>query len=99
MPVQDYSLGLPFGKRVSEKRQIRLDHDLVTLRGGMATESVMDIDEATLDLLLDGKDAHVNTKERGDTILRFKGIPVGIGLVQEGGVLKNRLPRWIVQKS
>jgi 16S rRNA (cytosine1407-C5)-methyltransferase len=100
MPVSNYSLGLPFGKRVSEKRLIRLDHDLVTLRGQLAKDSVLDIDEATLDLLLDGKDARVSdTRQSGDTILLFNGMPVGIGLMQEGGLLKNRLPRWIVQKS
>lgn len=99
MPVVNYSLGLPFGKRVTEKRQVRLDHDLVTLRGMQARESVCEIDEATLDLLLDGKDAKVESKESGDTILMYKGMPVGVGLFQDGGLLKNRLPRWIVQKS
>ncbi len=97
MPVADYALGIPFGKKVDGTR-IRLDHDIAVFRGNLATKNVTDISEETLNLLLDGKDATCDESLRGDVILRFQNMAVGIGLAKEGH-LKNRLPRWIVQKS
>ncbi|MFA6523405.1 MAG: NOL1/NOP2/sun family putative RNA methylase [Candidatus Peribacteraceae bacterium] len=97
LPVSDYSLGLPIARRLEDHR-IRLDHDLATLRGHLATKSTMDLDEAALDLLLDGKDASADPALRGDMILRYRGLSVGLSLAKEGK-LWNRLPRWIVLKS
>ena len=59
---------------------------------------IVDIDEAALHLLLDGKDATTSSKERGDVFVRYEGLCVGMALAKDGH-LKNRLPRWMVQKS
>lgn len=98
MPVADYALGIPFGKIVEPAKRMRLDHDIIAFRGARATETITEIDQATLDLLLDGKDATCDPSLSGDVVLMFKGMPVGLGLAKQG-LLKNRLPRWIVQKS
>jgi 16S rRNA (cytosine1407-C5)-methyltransferase len=97
MPVADYALGIPFGKKIDDGR-IRVDHDIAVFRGNMATKNACDITEETLNLLLDGKDATCDQTLKGDVLLRFQGMIIGIGLAKEGH-LKNRLPRWIVQKS
>lgn len=98
MPVADYALGIPFGKIVEQGKRMRIDHDIIAFRGARATETVTTIDESTLNLLLNGKDATCDPSLSGDAVLLFKGMPVGVGLAKQG-VLKNRLPRWIVQKS
>lgn len=98
MPVADYALGIPFGKIVEPAKRMRMDHDIIAFRGARATETITEIDQATLDLLLDGKDATCDPSLSGDVVLIFKGMPIGVGLAKQG-TLKNRLPRWIVQKS
>lgn len=97
LPVQDFSLGFPIARQLEDGR-VRIDHDLATLRGCRATENVLPIDDATLDLLLDGKDATADPSLRGDMILRYRGHDIGLSLAKEGK-LWNRLPRWIVLKS
>lgn len=97
MPVQDYSLGLPFAKRLDPDR-IRITQELITLRGKEATKNALEISEKELAALFDGKDIPCAPEMRGDPILTFRGIPVGSSLAKEG-VLRNRLPRWIVSKS
>lgn len=97
LPVRDYAIALPFARRLEDDR-IRLDHDFASLYGIQAKKGIVDIDEATLNLLLDGKDAATSSTERGDIFLRYKGLCVGTVLAKEGH-LKNRLPRWMIQKS
>ncbi|MDB4979230.1 MAG: rRNA ((5)-)-methyltransferase RsmF [Candidatus Peribacteria bacterium] len=97
MPVQDYSLGMPFAKRLKSE-ELRLDHEVATLRGHMATKSVWELTDEHLNKLLDGKDTECPRDLRGDVVLIYKGMCVGLGLAIDG-VLKNRLPRWVVQKS
>ncbi len=97
LPVQDYALGMPFGRRLDDGR-VRIDHEIASLRGHLATRNVININEALLDVLLDGKDASCDPQLRGDILLRYGGMIVGFGLAKEGKLL-NRLPRWIIQKS
>ena len=97
LPVINFALGIPYGKAIKD-RTVRLDHDLVTLRGHMATQNVIDITEEHVITLLDGKDIECDESLKGDIILRWNNLSIGIGLAQKG-TLKNRLPRWIVQKS
>ncbi len=107
LPVQDYALGMPFGRRLEDayqrqgsggQRRVRIDHDIATLRGHLATRNVMEVTEEMVATLLDGKDISCSPALRGDILLRFQGKTVGFGLAKEG-VLKNRLPRWVIQKS
>ncbi len=97
LPVQDYALGLPFARKLDGGR-IRISHELVTLRGLEATKNVLELSEADLDQLFDGKDIRCPEGMRGDPILKFGDIVIGTSLAQEG-VLRNRLPRWVVAKS
>jgi 16S rRNA (cytosine1407-C5)-methyltransferase len=95
LPVQNYSLGLPFGKKLSDGR-ILLSHELTTLRGMRATGQVLDVSEDELQKLLSGQDIPCPATLRGHMIVRHDGIAVGHGLAKDGK-LKNNLPRWIVQ--
>ncbi len=97
LPVLDYSLGLPFAKKLDGNR-FRLNQEIVSYRGKEATKSVYEISDEILKDLLDGKDSTIPEEFYGDIILLYKSLPIGTGLAQEGK-LKNRLPRWIVQKS
>ncbi len=97
LPVKNYALGIPFGKRLDESR-VRLDHDLATLRGHLATSQFLDISADQLQALLDGKDTTCEAHLRGDVLLRYKERTAGFGLAKDGH-LKNRLPRWLVMKS
>lgn len=97
LPVQDYALGLPFGRRLEGSR-VRVDHDIATLRGHRATRNTEDLHDAQIEALLDGKDTTCSPDFRGDIVLRYRGVPLGFGLAKDGH-LKNRLPRWLVQKS
>ena len=97
MPVQDYSLGMPFAKKLDGGR-IRLTHEIITLRGNEATKNVLALTQQDVDNLLDGKDGVCPKDLRGDVILRLGDLPIGMSLAQEG-ILKNRLPRWVVAKS
>jgi len=94
LPVRDYSLGLPFG-RYLEGGRVRLSHELVTLRGTMATRGFCEIGEEQLETLLSGKDTTCPLELRGDVILRYRGMSIGLGLGKEGK-LKNNLPRWFL---
>ena len=102
LPVQDYALGLPFALRLQaghpDNDRIRLIHETATLRGASATRGTHIIDAHELDQLLDGKDLTCPNDLRGDIIVLHRGLPVGMALAKDGK-LKNRLPRWIVQKS
>ncbi len=97
LPVQDYALGMPFARKL-EGGRIRLSHELVTLRGAEATRNVLELSEADVDTLLDGKDVACPADMRGDPILKCGDLIIGTSLAQHG-ILKNRLPRWVVAKS
>ncbi len=97
LPVQNYSLGMPFALRLDGNR-VRVHHEALTLRGGLATKKCAPIDDAQLQTLLDGRDPACDPSLDGDILLLYKNIPIGFGLARDGH-LKNRLPRWIVQKS
>ncbi|TSC58104.1 MAG: 16S rRNA (cytosine1407-C5)-methyltransferase [Candidatus Peregrinibacteria bacterium Greene0416_19] len=97
LPVVDYAVGIPFATRLDQLR-LRISHELATLRGNEATMLIVDIDDAQLEELLGGRDTTCDASVRGDCVMKYRGIAVGMGLAKEG-VLKNRLPRWIVRKS
>lgn len=95
LPLQDYSLGIPFGKRLKDGR-ILLDHEIVILRGHHATKQTMELSDAQLEDILDAKDIEC-PKELADRILLlYKGRCIGLGLAKDGR-LKNNLPRWMVR--
>jgi 16S rRNA (cytosine1407-C5)-methyltransferase len=94
LTVQDYSMGLPFAKGLKDGR-VRLTTELVTLRGHMAERNVLEITESELGEILSGKDVPCPVDLRGDVILLYQGIIVGLGLATSG-TLKNRISRWIV---
>jgi 16S rRNA (cytosine1407-C5)-methyltransferase len=112
LPVQDYALGMPFGRRLEDTRlrpdadqatagrqgRVRIDHEIATLRGHLATKGVMMITEEMMAVLLDGKDVSCPPQLRGDILLNFDGKIVGFGLAKDG-LLRNRLPRWMIWKS
>lgn len=95
LPVTEYAMGIPFAKILPDGR-FRITNELASLRGHLATFGVMELSQVELDALLSGKDIPVDASLRGDTILRFRGISLGLGLAKEGTLL-NRLPRWVVK--
>ncbi len=95
LPLENYSLGLPYAKGLSGSR-FRITHELATARGSMATEEVLEVNDEQLQLLLTGKDAPCDPTLHGDIIIRWKNLNVGLALAKEG-ILKNRLSRWLVQ--
>lgn len=118
LPIRDYSLGLPFGRRIAVRDvpideegtvarpamkhfiegKVRLGNEVASLRGGLATKSVVDLDDQTLDAVLSGADIPCDPALAGDCVLRWRDIPVGLGLARDG-TLKNRLSRWVVLRS
>lgn len=94
LPLQDYSLGMPFGKNLPDGRVV-LHQELVTLRGMEATKQILDLSDIGVRTLLDGKDIVCDPTLRGHLILRHKGIAIGHGLAKDGR-LKNNLPRTMI---
>lgn len=94
LPVADYSIGLPFGKLLADRR-VRLSHEIVTLRGGRAVSQTIELTEQQLADLLQAKDSVCDPELRGDMVLLYKGMPIGLALAKEGK-LKNNIPRWMV---
>jgi len=95
IPVENYALGLPFGKMLKDGR-ILIGHEMATLRGHLATKNVLDVTDAQLDALLSAQDIDCPPGLDGHVILRYRGIGIGLGLAKSGR-LKNNIPRWIVQ--
>lgn len=95
LAVEDYALGMPFGKRLKDER-ILLDHEFATLRGHRAATNVLDTDDEQLALLLDAKDCDCPADLQGHVLLRYRGFCIGQGLARDGH-LKNNLPRWMVR--
>ncbi len=95
LAVEDYALGIPFGKKLKDGR-VLIDHELATLRGQLATKNVWEVDDASLELLLDAKDCDCPVELHGHTVLTYRGFGIGQGLAKEGH-MKNNLPRWMVR--
>jgi 16S rRNA (cytosine1407-C5)-methyltransferase len=95
LPVQDYSLGIPFAKRLKDGRII-LDHEGMTLRGARATKLRMDLTADQCAQILDAKDIDCPADLNGRTLLFFEGHCIGLGLAKEGH-MKNNLPRAMVR--
>lgn len=97
LPVQDFSLGLPFAKLLKDGR-VRIAHETATLRGHEATKGTLVLDAKQLEDILDGKDTTCDPSLRGDMLLMAEGRCIGRGLAKEG-LLKNNLPRLMIQQS
>ena len=97
LPVENYSLGLPFGRRIVDGK-IRLGNEFASLRGGRATRNVIRLDDAQRDRVLAGQDMLCDPSLDGDCVLLWRDIALGLGLAKNG-TLKNRLSRWVVQRS
>ncbi len=97
LPLAEYATGVPYAKNVGNGRY-RITNEIVSLRGGMAEKQVMELSEGELSALLAGKDIPCSMALKGDTVLRFRGIAIGLGLAKEG-LLLNRLPRWVVKNA
>jgi len=95
LPVQNYSIGLPFIKGIRDSAETRLTHEIATLRGNSATKNVVELDDEQLQEILKGQDTHCSPELRGEMILRWKGLSIGLGRAKEGK-LKNQLPRRFV---
>ncbi|OGJ57989.1 hypothetical protein A3H22_03285 [Candidatus Peribacteria bacterium RIFCSPLOWO2_12_FULL_55_15] len=95
LPVQDYSVGIPFAKLLNDGR-VRVSHEMATLRGISATRALCSIGDQQLVLLLEGKDVPGDTELHGDILLLYKDFCIGRALAKNG-VLKNNLPRWMVR--
>jgi 16S rRNA (cytosine1407-C5)-methyltransferase len=94
LPTEDYALGLPFCKLLSDGR-VRIAHEAATLRGLTATSQMLTLSDEQLSLFLQGKDAPCDTALYGDLLLLYSGFCIGRGLAKEGK-LKNNLPREMI---
>lgn len=97
LPVQDFSIGLPFAKLLKDGR-VRIAHETATLRGHEATKGTLTLDARQLEDILNGKDTTCDPALRGDMLLMAEGRCIGRGLAKEG-ILKNNLPRLMIQQS
>lgn len=94
MPVEDYALGLPFGKWLDQHR-VLLSHEAAWLRGGQAMSSIIDISEAEMQALMQAKDGTCDPALKGHVVVRCVDCVLGLCLAKDGR-LKNNLPRWMV---
>ncbi len=95
LPLENYALGMPFGKKLKDGR-VLIDHEFATLRGHRATKNRFDISDQQLEDLLGAKDIDCPADLNGHTLLMCKDFCVGLGLAKNGR-LKNNLPRWMVK--
>lgn len=95
LPVKEYAMGIPYAKVLPDGR-FRITNELASLRGHLASSNALELSEDQLQHLLSGKDTACHAELRGDVILRFRNIPIGVGLAKEE-ILFNRLPRWVVK--
>ncbi|HVW66169.1 MAG TPA: NOL1/NOP2/sun family putative RNA methylase [Candidatus Peribacteraceae bacterium] len=95
LPMQNYSLGIPFAKQLKDGRVI-LDHEAATLRGHLATTQRLDLTDDQLANILDAKDIDCPTDLKDRVLLFYNGHCIGLGLAKDGR-LKNNLPRWMVR--
>jgi 16S rRNA (cytosine1407-C5)-methyltransferase len=96
LATQNYALCLPYVKLQKDGRA-RLAHELVTFRGGMATSGICMVDDAQLSDLLAGKDTHCDSGLKGESIIKWRELSIGLGVAKEGK-LKNWLPRRFVKQ-
>ncbi len=97
LPVADYSLGLPFGKALSNGRVLP-SHEILTLRGEEATKQTTDLSEDDFAAIFDGRDATCDPALNSHVLMRYKGVTIGLGLAKEGR-LKNNIPRWMIDSG
>ena len=97
LPVQNYSLGLPFGRRIVDGK-VRLSNEVASLRGQSATKNIIRLTDGQRDLVLEGKDIPCDASLDGDCVLLWRDIALGLGLARDG-LLKNRLSRWVVLRA
>lgn len=97
LPLRNYSLGLPFGRRIVEGK-VRLSNEFASLRAGRATKNVIRLTDDECEKILDGRDIPCDPALDGDCVLEWKGVTLGLSLARDGN-LKNRLSRWVVQRS
>lgn len=95
LPMQNYSLGIPFAKQLKDGRII-LDHETATLRGHLATKQRLDLTDEQLEQILDAKDIDCPKDLSDRALLFYQGHCIGLGLAKDGR-LKNNLPRWMVR--
>ena len=95
LPMQDYSLGIPFGKRLKDGRFL-LDHEVASLRGHLATKNRLTVSEADLEKLLDAQAIECSPDLNGHVLIFYGERCIGMGLAKDGH-LKNNLPRWMVR--
>lgn len=95
-PAERYAFGLPFVKVQKDGRN-RLTQELITFRGNEATLFILDLTEKQAEDILAGKDTVCDPSLYGEMILRYKNLPVGLGMAKEG-MIKNWLPRRVLQQ-
>ena len=95
-PAERYAFGLPFVKVQKDGRN-RLTQELITFRGNEATLFFIDLTEKQVEDILAGKDTACDPALYGEMILRFKNLPIGLGMVKER-TIKNWLPRRVLQQ-
>jgi 16S rRNA (cytosine1407-C5)-methyltransferase len=104
LPLVPYYTGLPFGKLADRDGGVRLSHDILTLRGGEATQNVYSASEDEVRTFLSGGTLIPTNHDctDGDILLRYhhaslsSPLTIGKGMLKDGCIL-NRLPRDMVQ--
>lgn len=94
LPVTDYCLGLPFGRRLRDI-PVYIDHEIAVLRGSAATQNFCTIGDAELATLFTGQDTACPESLSGHVLVRYRDWCIGRGRARNG-MLKNHLPRWMV---
>ncbi|MBQ4879427.1 16S rRNA (cytosine(1407)-C(5))-methyltransferase RsmF [Pseudoalteromonas luteoviolacea] len=91
-------LGIKVG--AIHKNGVRLEHELATAFGHLATENVHALTEKQAVDYFQGKDVRLEkpTNETGEVILTLCGAPVGLGKWQKAKI-KNNLPRDLIAQG
>ncbi len=95
LPLLDYSLGIPFGKRLKDGR-VLLDHEVASLRGHLATKGILVVNDADRDRLFEAQGIECPADLKGHVLILHNGRCIGMGLAKDGQ-LKNNLPRTMVR--
>ena len=93
LPFQNYALGLPFGR--IRDGHIRLSHETVLLRGLEAKKNIHAVTKEELDALFRGQLVPCLASMRGDVVLAFDGMALGIGMAKDGSV-RHRFPKYFL---
>ena len=94
LPVTDYCLGLPFGRRLRDI-PVYIDHEMAVLRGAHATDNICVINDEQLKQLLQGQDISCDDSLLGHVLIHYRNWCIGRGRARNGK-LKNHLPRWMI---